>query len=203
MTPNSFKVQLMIVRRIIALEYLTLDGFVATTDGKTGWFVWDEEVDSYYIEFQASIDTLLFGRMTYETIANYWSTSKASAENPEMVGFMNKVRKIVFSRKAEKLGWHNVEVRSRFVIEEFVEMKKQSGQDIAVYGSGSIVSQLAKADLIDEYRIMLNPVVIGSGIPLFQDLQNEIELNLLNARTFGCGNTLLCYEPAVRSKGKE
>jgi len=90
------------MRKIIVLNYVSLDGFIAGANGETDWFVWDKEVENYYKDFQNSIDTMLFGRSTYETMASYWATSAASSEDPEITNFMNETKKFVFSKTLEK-----------------------------------------------------------------------------------------------------
>lgn len=90
------------MRRIIVLSYMSLDGFISTPDGKTDWIVWDDDVDDYYMETQDSADALIFGRATFETMKNYWGTSKSAAEKPEIIEFMNETKKIGFFQKSEK-----------------------------------------------------------------------------------------------------
>jgi len=183
------------MRKIIVLNYVSLDGFIAGNDGETDWFVWDKEVENYYKDFQDSIGTMLFGRSTYETMANYWATSTAASEDPEITNFMNRTKKFVFSKTLEKADWNNSELLGEIVPAEIVKMKEQSGKDIVIYGSGSIVSQFTKASLIDEYRIMLNPITLGSGKPLLQNVEDKFKLKLLDTKTFNCGNVLLRYQP--------
>lgn len=183
------------MRKIILLNYLSLDGFIAGPKGETDWFVWDKEVEGYYKEAQSTIDTILFGRLTYETMANYWPTPASSAEDPAITDYMNNVRKIVFSQTLEKAEWNNSELVREVVPEEIAKMKQQPGQDVVIYGSGSIASQLMKAGLIDEYRIMVNPVVLGGGKQLFQGVNDRPKLRLLDTKAFSCGNVLLRYQP--------
>lgn len=136
------------MRKIIVLSYLSLDGFAAATDEKMDWIVWDKSVNEYYKETQRTTDTVIFGRTSYEALKNYWGTSKASAEDPEMIEFINQVKKIVFSKTQEKADWNNSIVLQELVPQEIAEMKEQPGENILIMGSGSIVSQLATANLL-------------------------------------------------------
>jgi dihydrofolate reductase len=112
---------------------------------------------------------------------------------------MNGLPKIVFSRSLEKADWNNTLLVRGVILEEILKMKQHQGKDMVIYGSGSLVSVLAHHGLIDEYRLIENPVVLGSGKPLFKGLTNKLKLNLLNARTLGSGNVLLSYQP-VKAK---
>lgn len=184
------------MRKIIAFEWLSLDGFMAGPNGETDWFVWDEEIEKYCKEVQNRFDTMLFGRATYETMANYWPTHASSNEDPGITDFMNNTHKIVFSKTLEKVDWNNSSLAKEIVPEEIDKMKQPSpgcDKDMVIYGSGGIVSQLMKLDLIDEYQIMVNPVVLGSGKSMFQNIEERFKLKLLNTKTFASGNVMFYY----------
>ena len=187
------------MREIIVLNYASLDNFIAKIDDSTtDWTVWDAETDDYYKETQESADTMIFGRTTFETMRDYWGTSKSAAEKPEIIEFMNETKKIVFSKSLLKADWTNSELLGEIIPAEIEKLKRQSGKNIVIYGSASVVAQLTKLNLIDEYRIMINPVVLGSGKPYFQDLAGDLKLQLLETRTFKIGNVLLRYEPKMK-----
>ena len=181
------------MRKIIAFEWLSLDGFISGPNGENDWFVWDEEIEKYAKEFQTTIDTMLFGRKTYEIMVAYWPTEASATENPMITNFMNNTDKIVFSKTLEKVEWNNSTLVKGINPEEIKKLKGQAGKDIIIYGSGSIVSQLMKLNLLDECRLMLNPIVLGSGMPLFQNIEEKANLELANTKTFKIGTVLLTY----------
>ena len=179
------------MRKIIVSNYVSLDGFFAGPNGEIDWFVWDEETAKYSRGLAASIDTILFGRVTYELMAGYWPT--IATEDPVITEYMNHSPKIVFSRTLEKADWKNTKLIKELNKEEILNLKKQPGKDMVIYGSGSIVSTLAKWGLIDDYRLFVNPVVLGSGKPLFKGLDGKLQLKLFSTKTFHCGVVLLHY----------
>jgi dihydrofolate reductase len=180
---------------------VSLDGFIAGSDDDISWHRVDEEFNQYAIELLNSVDSILFGRVTYQLFENYWP---AAALNPstsqsdlEIAHKINDMIKIVFSRTLQNVPWKNSRMLKEFIPEEVQILKRQPGKDMVVYGSGSIVSAFMQSGLIDDYRIFVNPVVLGSGKPLFKNIKNGINLKLLNARTFNNGNVLLRYQPVT------
>jgi dihydrofolate reductase len=188
------------MRKIIVSNYVTLDGFFAGPNGEIDWFVWDEETAEYSKGLLSSIDTILFGRVTYELMAGYWPTASPPAEDPVIIDAMNNLPKIVFSRTLEKADWKNSRLVKGITAEEILILKQQHGKDMVIYGSGSIVSTLAQLGLIDEYRLFVNPVVLGSGKPLFKDTKDKLTLKLLKTKKFHCGVVLLHHLPAGNQK---
>lgn len=181
--------------KIIVLNYASLDGFIAKTNEKNNdWIVWDDGVDDYYVKTQNAADTMIFGRTTFEGMKDYWATSKSKNEKPEIVRFMNDTKKIVFSKSLPAADWENSELRREIVPAEIEKLKNETGKNIIIYGSASIVSQMTKHDLIDEYQIMLNPVALGGGKPYFENLENILKLNLIETKPFECGTILLRYQ---------
>jgi dihydrofolate reductase len=147
---------------------------------------------NYSRELLYSIDTILLGRVTYELMASYWPA--ATAEDPVITVGMNNLPKIVFSKTLERADWKNTRLIKEINKEEVFKMKLQSGKDMVIFGSGSIVSIFAQLGLIDEYRIIVNPVVLGNGKPLFKDIRDRINLKLLKTTTFSSnGNVILYY----------
>ena len=183
------------MRRVMVSNYVSLDGFFAGPGGEIDWFVWDDETAGYMKELMNSIDTILFGRVTYELMASYWPTAGPPAEDPIITDFMNKTPKIVFSRTLEKVEWNNSRLVKDNVAEEVSRMKQVPGTDMVIYGSGNIVSAFAQAGLIDDYRIFVNPVVLGDGKTMFRGLRERLKLRLSSTKTFRCGVVLLHYEP--------
>ncbi len=142
--------------------------------------------------------TLLFGRTTYEMMAGYWPTPAAVRDNPVVAGVMNSAPKIVFSKTMKPVEdgpvWKNIRVFRGILPEEIVALKKQAGGDIAILGSGNLVQQFANLGLIDEYGLMVNPVILGAGKHLFSDVRT-MDLKLLAIRTFRNGRVFLRYKP--------
>jgi len=184
-----------IMRKLLVFNLMTLDGYIAGQGGDISWHNVDEEFQKLAKEASNSGNTLLFGRITYELMASFWPTPEALRTDPIVARGMNKAEKIVFSRTLDKVDWNNTRLVKADMLAEVRNLKQQSGKDLTVLGSGSIVSQLAQQDMIDEYQILLNPVVIGKGKTMFEGVQKKLNLKLTRTRTFGNGNILLCYEP--------
>lgn len=185
--------------RLIVFENVTLDGFFSGENGDLSWAHQkkkDEEWDDFVAQNASGDGGLLLGRKTYELMASYWPTPQAAKEMPDVAKGMNRLKKTVFSRTLDKADWENTRIVKGDLVEEVRKMKKSPGDHIAVLGSGSIVSQLASAKLVDEYQIVVNPVVIGQGRTLFEGVKEKQNLKRSKTREFGNGNVLVCYEPA-------
>jgi len=183
------------MRRLTVFNLVTLDGYFAGPGGDISWHQVDEEFQELANAASNSGNTLLFGRVTYELMAGFWPTPEAIRTDPIVAAGMNKAEKIVFSRTLEKAEWNNTRLVKSDLIAEVRNLKRGSGQDLTILGSGSIVSQLAQEGLIDEYQILLNPVVIGKGKTMFEGVKDRFSLRLIKTRVFGNGNILLHYEP--------
>ena len=141
----------------------------------------------------AEAGALVFGRVTYELMAGYWPTSGAIADDPAVAGLMNAIPKIVFSRTLEAAPWNNTRLIQGGLEAEMRRLKEEAGRDLFIFGSAELASELTRIGLIDEYRVMVSPVILGSGTPLFKGTQ--LKLKLLRSRTFAIGNVLLVYAP--------
>ena len=172
---------------------MTLDGFFEGAKWDLTWHQVDEEFNEFAITQLNEIGTLLFGRATYEGMAGYWSSPDALKDDPIVAGLMNSIPKIVFSKTLDKAEWNNTRLINDHAADEILKLKQQAGEDLAVFGSANLLSSLMRMDLIDEHRIIVNPVILGAGTPLFQ-INGQLNLKLLKTRTFGNGNVLLCYE---------
>ena len=192
------------MRKLIVSDYVSLDGFIAGPDGEIDWFVWDEEMAEYSRDLLSSIDTLLFGRVTYDVMAGYWLAASPPTEDPIIIDAMNNLPKIVFPRTLERADWKNTALVKQINKEEILKMKQsRQGQDkdMVIFGSGSLVSAFSRLGLIDEYQIIVNPVVLGRGKPLFKDIRERINLKLLKTKTFSSnGNVVLYYAQAEKLK---
>jgi len=167
---------------------------MAGPNGEIDWFLWNEETAQYAKDLAKSIDTILFGRVTYELMANFWPTPAADSEDPVITQYMNDTAKIVFSKTLEKADWKNTRVIREINSEEILKMKQQPGKNMVIYGSGGLVSSLTQLGLIDDYRIFVNPVILGQGKPLFKDLKDRHKLKLINSTIFKNGVVLLHYQ---------
>jgi dihydrofolate reductase len=186
--------------RLVAFTQLTVDGYFADVNGDIGWAHKDREDAEWnaFVEGSANSEgPLLFGRVTYELMASYWPTPQAAKNDPVVAERMNSRPKVVFSRRLNEASWNNTKVVKSGMLAEIRKMKKTHGKDMAILGSGSVVSQLAQEGLIDEFQIVVNPVVLGKGRPIFEGLKQKLVLKLTKTRAFRNGNILLCYEPAV------
>ena len=173
----------------------SLDGYFEGPDRDINWHNVDDEFNEFAIQQTGEFGLLLFGRVTYELMAGYWPTDSAKRDDPIIAGLMNKLPKIVFSKTLEKVEWENTRLVKENIEEEVLKLKQQPGKDIAIFGSSDLTVALAELDLVDEYRIMLNPVVLGDGKPLFKGIQGKLEMRLTKTKTFKSGNILLYYEP--------
>ncbi len=183
------------MRKVFVFNLETLDGYFEGPKREIDWHNVDAEFNEYAIDMLNSVDTLLFGRVTYELMANYWTTPAAKKDDPIVAEKMNTLPKIVFSRTLDKIEWQNARLVKDTIAEEIQKMKKLPGKDMVILGSGSIVSELAQRGLIDEYRIMVNPIVLGQGNSMFKGIKDRLNLKLIKTKTFTSGNVLFYYEP--------
>jgi dihydrofolate reductase len=183
------------MRKLFAFNMVTLDGFFAGPGGDISWHNVDDEFNEFAIKQTGVADLLMFGRVTYQMMASYWPTETAIKNDSVVAGQMNRSPKIVFSRTLAKAEWNNTRVIKDHIAEEITKLKQQPGKDMALFGSANLMTTLMQLDLIDEHRIMLNPVVLGKGIPLFQEIKDSLKFKLVNSRTFRSGNVLLYYQP--------
>jgi dihydrofolate reductase len=174
---------------------VTLDGFFEGPNQDISWHNVGEEFNEFAIEQLKGVDTLLFGRVTYEGMASFWPTRFAKENDPVVAGLMNSTPKIVFSRTLERADWENTRLVKENVAEEVSQLKQQPGKDIAIFGSANLTASLLQMGLVDELRLMVNPIILGSGTPVFKGVHEKLNLKLLRAQTFRSGNVLLCYQP--------
>mgnify|MGYP001552633474 CR=1 FL=1 len=179
------------MRKIIVSEMVSLDGFFEDKNKELGWHTLNEEFFEYSRELLNSVDTILFGRITYQMMAAYWSN--AVNEDAVITHKMNHLNKIVFTKTLKKVTWNNSEIAKSALKEEILKLKKKDGNDIAILGSGSIVNELSNLGLIDEYKLAVNPVILGKGTPLFKEIQKKMFLKLFQVRTLDTGVVILNY----------
>jgi dihydrofolate reductase len=182
------------MRNIIVFDSVSLDGFIAGPHGEIDWAIRDDELTQYSKDGQSSTDMFLFGRVTYDIMASFWPTPVGKAANPTFAEALNNASKIVFSSTLAQADWQNTQLVKDLNKDEILKLKQQPGKNIMIFGSGSIVEQLANLGLIDEYQLLVNPIILGKGKPLFKDLKNRINLHLVKTKTFSSGVVLLDYQ---------
>jgi dihydrofolate reductase len=178
------------MRKVILWDMVTVDGLFEGPERDISWFVFDEELEKYIHETQEAAGTLLFGRITYELMAGYWPS-----EQGRIAEFMNRIEKFVFSRTLDRVDWSNTTLVKHNIPEEVSRLKASQGGDIFVFGSADLASTLIEHDLVDEYRIGINPVILGRGTPLFKDSKHRRSLKLLDVRRLKSGVVILHYAP--------
>lgn len=188
------------MRKLVAFDHLTLDGFASS--GRGMGFEWthraySEELAAYADDhIQADFDMAVYGRATYLGMYGYWAdqpTADSSPHERAHAEWVNKVDKIVCSTTLTSADWHNTRLVSGNLAEEFTRRKAEPGGTIAIYASPKLVHSFIDLGLIDEFRIVVHPVVIGSGTPLFHD-RSALDLNLLESRSFESGAVYLRYQ---------
>ena len=185
------------MRKLIVFNSVSLDGYFTDRKGDMSWaHKQDKEWNDFVAGNASGEGELVFGRVTYEMMASYWPTSQARKDAPAVAGKMNDAPKIVFSRKMKKAAWKNTRLIGGDIAAETRKLKAERGPLMVLMGSGTIVSQLTRARLIDEYQLVVNPIVLGDGKTLFEGAEEKMGLKLVKTRAFGNGNVLLCYEPA-------
>jgi dihydrofolate reductase len=180
------------MRKVIAAINMTLDGFCDHTAG-----IPDEEIHQHYTELLNEGDAILYGRITYQLMEYWQPLVKNPSGEKTMDDFamaIDKIPKIVFSHTLKNVEWESAKLANRAIEEEVLELKQQPGRDILV-GSRSLIIQLMKLNLIDEYQLCVHPVVVGSGLPLFENINDRTILKLIKTKTFSGGAITLYYEP--------
>jgi len=172
---------------------MTLDGFCDHTAMSA-----DDEIHQHYNELLSNAGTLIYGRITYQLMESYWPSvvKNPTGNKPidEFAVLIDNISKIVYSRTLESVDWKNTELKKEVIKEEILELKQQAGKDILV-GSPSLIVALTQLGLVDEYQLGVHPTVVGSGLPLFKNIKDRVNLKLLKTKTFGCGAVFLYYEP--------
>lgn len=190
------------MRKIIVQEFYSLDGLMSDVEDKQDWVTanFSPDMGAYIDSTYQEADTLFLGAVTYKIMASYWpsaETNPAAFEgDAEFASTMNTIQKIVFSKAALTPEWSNTNFRPAINADDIRKLKAASGKNMLIIGSASVVQQFTNLDLIDEYHLLLHPVVLGEGVPLFKDIQRRRTLKLLEAKTFENGVVLLRYQPA-------
>jgi dihydrofolate reductase len=192
------------MRNVILSMHISLDGFVAGPNGELDWTRADAEIDNEMPEMLRTADTVLIGRGLYQGFASYWPSypmtdpSKAKGEI-EFAKWIIQAHKVVFSRTLEKVEWSNARLvhvnDDGDIANEVAKLKQQPGKNFLLFGGVRMAQTFAQLGLIDEYRLLVQPKVLGSGKPLFTDIRNRINLKLVSAKSFKVGAVMLQYQP--------
>ncbi len=177
------------MRRVIVSNLMSLDGFFEGPNKEFDWFVPDEGFLEYARKLLRSVDTILFGRTTYLHMAAYWPHAAAD----EIADKMNHLPKVVFSKALQKVEWNHSRLVHGDAAEEVLKLKQMPGGDMVILGSAALASSLLQAGLIDEYRIIIDPILIGAGHPLFQNIKEKLRLKLISTQTLSSGVVILSY----------
>ena len=184
--------------RLTSFIQLSLDGYYCDARGDMS-FAHKPPTDTEWNEFVAANASgggmLLFGRITYEMMAAWWPTPMAAETMPEVAKRMNEMPKVVFSRTMKSAGWTNTTLVKDDLVGTVRRMKGEPGPDMATLGSGTVVTQLAKARLLDVLQVVVVPVALGGGKSLFAGLEQRLDFTLTNSRAFKNGSVVLWYTP--------
>jgi dihydrofolate reductase len=183
------------MRKLIVFDMISLDGYFVDAKGDMSWaHTQDPELQRFVENNAKGGGVLLFGRITYDLMVKYWPTPMAMQNDPVVAKQMNELQKVVFSRTMTTATWNNTKL-AKDAVTEVRKMKKESGKDMVLMGSGTIVSRLAQEALIDEYQFLVIPIVLGGGRTLFEGVKEKLNLKLSNSRVFNNGCVFLKYEP--------
>lgn len=178
------------MRKLLVFNMVTADGYFEGANNDISWHRVDAEVNRFIIEQLRTTDTLLFGRKTFEVMENFWPTREAFEQDGEVAEMMGRYEKYVVSKTRDRSEWENTKWIKEDIVTTVKKLKAGEGKDIFIFGSGALSKTLIKNNLVDEFRLMINPLTLGKGRPFFQD---KMDLRLLKAKIFGNGNVLLCY----------
>lgn len=183
--------------KLIVFNHVSLDGYFTDTNGDMSWAHADDpEWNAFVAENAGGGGHLVLGRVTYEMMASFWPTPAAMETMPDVANPINEMPKSVFSRTLDEATWQNTTLLKGDAATEMRRLKAEPGPGMVILGSGTIVAQLAQEGLIDEFQIVVNPVVVGNGRTLFEGVAGRPALNLIESRAFANGKVLLRYEPA-------
>jgi len=185
------------MRKLKLQSQISIDGFIAGPNHEMNWLKlpWSEDLINYVREFTEPIDTVLLGKNLAEGFIPYWNQIAKSPESPDYEGGIkfSNTPKIVFTKSLLESKWENTVVNNGDLVNEINQLKQQNGGDMVAYGGAKFVSSLIKNNLIDEYHLMINPTAIGKGMPIFNELPENLTLNLSDCLKFECGIAVMKY----------
>jgi dihydrofolate reductase len=182
------------MRRVVLQMGVTLDGYVAGPGGEGDWGLPPEHPDvrAWKVASLDRVGTHIMGRVTYEQMAAHWPNATG-----DYADFMNQLPKVVFSATLPAAGWAGTRIARGDLAAEIAALKGESGGEIMAHGGAAFVQALSRRGLIDEYRLVILPVALGNGLPLFKDLPKPLRLDLAEARSFPDGTVINVYQPTI------
>jgi len=187
------------MRKIFLFMMTSLDGYFERPEHDLSWHHVDEEFNDFAQAQMKEADTILFGRRTYQLMESFWPSKEGLEGDPEVAHLMNETPKIVVSRSLKEVKetklWKHIRLINENVKDEITRLKKEKGGDIILLASSNLCVSLLEWGMLDEIRVMINPVIIGKGTPLFEGLNDKISFKLTKSRNFANGNVLLTYLP--------
>jgi dihydrofolate reductase len=198
------------MKKLILEVQMSIDGFIAEVNGNTDWMLWnwgpdwqwDNELQKYHTDLTKSVDCIFLSRqMAEEGFIAHWAKASQDPKDPrfEFAKHITDTHKIVFTKTIDKSvsipgGWDNTDIAKGDFVDAINKLKKKKGKDIIVYGGATFVSSLIRAKLVDEFHLLINPVAIGEGLPIFRDLTSRQNLTMVKSKGFDCGMVLLNYK---------
>ena len=185
------------MRNVVLFMHVSLDGFCAGPKGELDWVSYDSELEKYAEGIVSTVGSPLYGRVTYQMMESYWPTvlrnKSATKHERDHANGVENVHKVVFSRTLDKVEWKNTQLIKDNITEEITTLKQQPGKDLVIFGSPTLAHEFMRLDLIDEYQLTLNPVLLGRGTPLFENVETKSKLTLVNSTTLKSGVIGLQY----------
>lgn len=186
------------MRKVILSMMVSLDGYIEGPNHEMDWSVWDEEMEDYMMNFLRETDTFIYGRRAYEVMKQYWPHVTTDPNFPdrdmEFVQRMNETPKLILSRSLTDVEWNSRIIHGDHMPQEIKTIKNQPGKNLALFAGAETASFFINHDLIDEYQIIINPVILGSGTPLFNHIRDKINVKLLKTQSFPSGIVILHYK---------
>lgn len=186
------------MRKLRLQVQLSVDGFNSTKDSQLDWMTWkwDKKLIEYTGNITTQVDTILLGRKMTDGFIKHWANVASNPDSPEYEfgKIFTDTPKVVFTKTLDSSPWHNTVLAKGELREEVDKLKNSIGGDIIVYGGSTFVSSLIKENLIDEYQLYINPVILGEGMTLFSSVKEHLPLKLIKSTAFECGITVLHYE---------
>ena len=183
------------MRKLVVSMAMSLDGLVARPrrSGAGGWVPLDDQtLKQHKLDWFPNVELHLMGRTTYEEMASFWPSSDDAYAAP-----MNTIPKVVFSKTLERADWDQTQIARGDLATEIAQLKREGDNDMIAWGGAAFAQSLSNAGLVDEYRLIIEPVALGDGLPLFKDLSTPLRLELIDARTYATGAALHVYRPVA------
>lgn len=183
--------------KVILLEHVSLDGFSAGPNNEIDWIKYDEELEGLVTNLRKNVDATIYGRVTYNMMESYWPSVLKNPDSPknqyEFANWLDKKLKVVVSKTLPSVEWNNTKLIKDNLREEINKLKRELEGNMLLIGSPTLVQSFIRENLIDEYRINVNPIILGTGLPLFNNIDKRVDLKLLSKRTFDSGVVSLHY----------